>query len=73
MKRREERGWTHSPQHSEKVRAANSRRKERGDYVSPEYRAKMSAVARQYPRRRMTLQIAAHVIDEHVPVDARPA
>jgi hypothetical protein len=26
--------------------------------------------ARQYPGRRMTLQIAAHVIDEHVPSGA---
>jgi hypothetical protein len=27
---------------------------------------------KQYPARRMTLQIAAQVIDEHVPVDEQP-
>jgi hypothetical protein len=30
-------------------------------------RAAFQEYARQYPGRRMTLQIAAHVIDEHVP------
>jgi flagellar hook-associated protein FlgK len=30
-------------------------------------RAAFREYATQYPKRRMTLQIAAHVIDEHVP------
>jgi hypothetical protein len=34
-------------------------------------RAAFREYAKQYPNRRMTLQIAAHVIDEHVPA-ARP-
>jgi flagellar hook-associated protein FlgK len=33
-------------------------------------RAALREYVRQYPARRMTLQIAAHVIDEHVPREA---
>jgi hypothetical protein len=34
-------------------------------------RAAFREYVAQYPKRRMTLQIAAHVIDEHVPMGGR--